>query len=81
MWIRLWYLFVAFREVAPAEVARQVSRICSWCCRLPAGRYRAVISEVVNHGDPAKILREVLKLENEIIQRGEALLAKIGGSE
>ncbi len=44
---------------------------------LAAGRYRAVTSEAVNHDAPADILREVIKLENEIIQRGEELLARI----
>jgi type I restriction enzyme M protein len=45
---------------------------------LAAGRYRAVSSEVVNHDAPADILREVLGLENEIVRRSGALLAKIG---
>ena len=48
---------------------------------LAAGRYRAVTSEAVNHDAPADILREVIKLENEIVQRSEALLEKIGGSK
>ncbi|MGC9258688.1 MAG: N-6 DNA methylase [Phycisphaerae bacterium] len=48
---------------------------------LAAGRYRAVTSEAVNHDAPSDILREVIKLEGEIVRRGEALLAKGGGSE
>ena len=44
---------------------------------LAAGRYRPVTTEVVNHDAPAKILSDVLKLENEIIRRGNALLAQI----
>ena len=47
---------------------------------LAAGRYRAVTAEAVDHDAPADILREVLKLENKIVRRGEALLAKLGGS-
>ncbi len=45
---------------------------------LAAGRYRSVTAEAVNHDAPADILREVLKLESEIVKRGAALLAKIG---
>lgn len=45
---------------------------------LAAGRYRIVNAETVNHDAPADILREVLKVENEIIRRGDALLAQIG---
>ena len=36
-------------------------------------------AEVVNHDKPAEILGDVLKLENEIIKRGNALLAHISG--
>jgi type I restriction enzyme M protein len=44
---------------------------------LAAGRYKPVTTEAVKHDAPAEILGEVLKLENEIIQRGNALLAQI----
>lgn len=45
---------------------------------LAAGRYRAVTADAVDHDAPADILREVLKLESEIVRGGEALLAKLG---
>ena len=48
---------------------------------LAAGRYRAVAADAVDHDAPADILREVLKLESEIIRRGEELLAKIAESK
>jgi type I restriction enzyme M protein len=48
---------------------------------LATGRYKPTTSEVVNHEAPAEILRDVLKLENEIIQHGNALLAEIGGKK
>jgi hypothetical protein len=35
----------------------------------------------VNHDAPADILGDVLKLENEIIRRGNTLLAQIGGKK
>ena len=48
---------------------------------LAAGRYKTVTTDAVNHDAPADILREILKVENEIIQRGDALLAKISGKK
>ncbi len=48
---------------------------------LAAGRYKTVIADATNHDAPADILREVLKAEKEIIQRGELLLAKISGKK
>jgi type I restriction enzyme M protein len=44
---------------------------------LAAGRYRPVVAEAVHHDAPAEILSDVLRLENEIIRRGKALLAEI----
>lgn len=41
---------------------------------LAAGRYKQVIADAVNHDMPAEILSEVLRLENEIVSRGNALL-------
>ena len=48
---------------------------------LAAGRYKTVTVETANHDVPADILRDVLKVENEIIQRGDALLAIISGKK
>ena len=48
---------------------------------LAAGRYKAVTTEVVNHDAPTDILRNILKVENEIIQRGDALLANMCGKK
>jgi type I restriction enzyme M protein len=48
---------------------------------LAAGRYKTLTTEVVNHDAPADILRDVLKVENEIIQRGDVLLTKISGKK
>jgi type I restriction enzyme M protein len=46
---------------------------------LATGRYKPVTTEAVNHDAPTDILRDILKVENEIIRRGDALLAKISG--
>lgn len=48
---------------------------------LAAGRYRPKTTESVNHDAPAEILDDVLKLEDEIMQRGHALLGQIGGKK
>lgn len=48
---------------------------------LAAGRYKSVTACAVNHDAPADILRELLKVENEITQRGDALLTKISGKK
>ncbi|MBI3615355.1 MAG: N-6 DNA methylase [Candidatus Omnitrophica bacterium] len=48
---------------------------------LASGRYKPVITEAVNHDLPAKILCDVLKLENEIIKRGNALLGRFEGKK
>jgi len=45
---------------------------------LAAGRYKTVTTEAVNHDAPEQILADVLKLESEIIRRGNLLLAQIG---
>jgi type I restriction enzyme M protein len=44
---------------------------------LAAGRYKPVTTTAVNHDAPAEILGDVLKLENEIIQRGNSLLISL----
>jgi len=48
---------------------------------LAAGRYKPLTSETVNHDAPTNILLDILKLENEIIRRSDALLAKIRGKK
>jgi type I restriction enzyme M protein len=48
---------------------------------LAAGRYKTVTTEAVNHDSPKAILGDVLKLENEIVQRGNVLLAQMGAKK
>ncbi len=48
---------------------------------LAAGRYKPVTIQAVSHDAPADILQDVLKLENEIIRRGDALFAKLPGKK
>lgn len=48
---------------------------------LATGRYKPVTTEAVSHDDAAEILGDVLKLEHEIVKRGNALLTQITGKK
>jgi type I restriction enzyme M protein len=48
---------------------------------LAAGRYKSVTTKAVNHDAPADIIRDILKVETEIIRRSDALLTKISGKK
>ncbi len=69
------------REEGPNSyrVAIEAIRKNDWS--LAAGRYKRVTTETVDYDAPAKILRDVLNLENEIIRRGNALLTQVGGEK
>jgi type I restriction enzyme M protein len=69
------------REEGPNSYRVPLEKIKENDWSLAAGRYKAVTTEVVNHDAPADILRDVLKIENEIIRRGDSLLAKISGKK
>jgi type I restriction enzyme M protein len=58
-----------------------IETICGNDWSLAAGRYKAVTAEAVNHDAPADILREILKVENKITERGRSLLDKITGTK
>lgn len=65
------------REEGPNSYRVPIQKIRENDWSLAAGRYKSVTGEAANHDSPQEILSEVLKLENEIIQRGNALLADI----
>jgi len=69
------------REEGPNSYCVPIEKIREYDWSLAAGRYKTVIAEAVNHDTPAEILSDVLKLENEIIRRGNALLAQLGREE
>ena len=62
------------REEGPNSYRVSIEKIREHGWSLAAGRYKPVTTEVANHDAPAEILGDVLKLENEIIKRGNALL-------
>jgi type I restriction enzyme M protein len=67
------------REEGPNSYRVPIEKIKENDWSLAAGRYKPVTTEAINHDAPAKILHDVLKLENEIVLRGNALAEAIGG--
>jgi type I restriction enzyme M protein len=65
------------REEGPNSYRVPIAKIKENDWSLAAGRYKPVTTETVKHEAPAKILRDVVKIEHEIIKRGDALLAQL----
>jgi len=66
------------REEGPNSYHVPIEKILENDWSLAAGRYKSVTTEAVNHDSPVDILGDVLKLENEVILRGNALVKKLG---
>jgi hypothetical protein len=64
------------REEGPNSYRVPIEKIKENDWSLAAGRYKNVSIAAVNHDTPAEILGDVLKQENEIVRRGNALLAQ-----
>jgi type I restriction enzyme M protein len=69
------------REEGPKSYCVEIEKIRENDWSLAAGRYRPASAEVVSHSAPADILGDVLKVESEIIRRGNTLLAKLSGAK
>jgi type I restriction enzyme M protein len=69
------------RDEGPNSYRVPIEKIQQNDWSLAAGRYKPVTIEAVSHDAPMAILREVLKLESEIIRRGNSLLAQLGGKQ
>jgi type I restriction enzyme M protein len=69
------------REISERSWIATADQIRAADFNLTAGRYKPVTTETVNHDAPAEILGDVLKLENEITRRGNALLAQMRGKK
>ena len=69
------------REEGANSYRVPIEKIKSNDWSLAAGRYRVVATEAVNHDTPTEILGDILKLENKIIQLGDALLKDIKGKK
>lgn len=65
------------REESSKSYRVPIETICENDWSLAVGRYKPMITETINHDAPAQILGDVLKLESEIIRRGQALLKKL----
>lgn len=66
------------REEGPNSYRVPIEKIKENDWSLAVGRYKPVTTELVKHDLPAEILGDVLKIENEIVRCGNALLTKIG---
>jgi type I restriction enzyme M protein len=67
------------RDKSPNSYCVPIEKIKGNDWSLAAGRYKPVMVEADNHDVPFDILHDVLEVEKEIIQRVDALLAKING--
>jgi len=65
------------REEGPNSYRVTIKKIQENDWSLAAGRYKPVSTDAVHHDAPDEILLEVLRLENQIIQRGDVLLGLI----
>ena len=65
------------REEGPNSYRVPVERIKENDWSLAAGRYKPVIVEAANHDAPVEILGDIFKLEREIMQRSDGLLAQL----
>ncbi len=66
------------REEGPNSYRAPIEKIKENGWSLASGRYKPVTVSTVQHDSPSEILGEVLKIESEIVKRGNALLAQIG---
>ena len=66
------------REEGPNSYCVPIEKIRENDWSLSAGRYRQALSGTTKHDPPAEILRELIRIEQEIVERGNALLAQIG---
>jgi type I restriction enzyme M protein len=64
-------------EEGPNSYRVPIEKIKEFDWSLAAGRYKQVTAEAVNHDAPEEILRDILKVENEIVRRSTALLAQL----
>ena len=69
------------RDEGPNSYRVPIEKIRENEWSLAVGRYKPVTTEAVNHDPPVRILGDVLKLEDEIIRRGNTLLTQITGQE
>jgi type I restriction enzyme M protein len=69
------------RDEGPNSYRVPIEKIRENDWSLAAGRYKSVATEATNHDSPKEILGDVLKLENEIIRRGNTLLTQLSGKK
>src|SRR6202048_2451846 len=62
------------REEGPNSYRVPIEKIREYDWSLAASRYKPATTAFVNHDSPSAILKDVLKVENEIVRRGKTLL-------
>lgn len=65
------------REEGPNSYRVTIDKIEANDWSLAAGRYKPMTAEFVPHDNPAKILADVLQMENEIVLRVNSLISEI----
>lgn len=70
----------AKREEGPNSYCVPIEKIQGNEWSLAVGRYKVLTTEAMAHDAPSEILDDVMKLENEIVKRGNLLRAQIGGT-
>jgi len=66
------------REEGPNSYRVPIEKIRDNAWSLAAGPYKPVRTETAHHDAPDAILRDVLRLENDIVTRANALFAQVG---
>ena len=66
------------REEGPNSYRVPIAKIKENDWSLAAGRYKPVTTETVDHDAPTDILRDVLSIEDKIVNRVKSLAARIG---
>jgi type I restriction enzyme M protein len=65
------------RDEGPNSYRVPIEKVKENDWSLASGRYKPVTTEAANHDAPAEILSDVLNLENQIIERANALISRI----
>ena len=71
----------AHSDEGPKSYRVPIEKIKGSDWSLASSRYKRVATNTVAHDTPTEILGDVLKLEQEIIKRGDTLLARFGKNQ
>jgi type I restriction enzyme M protein len=69
------------REEGSNSYRVEIEKIKESGWSLAAGRYKPVTEQVASHDAPMKILNDIIKFENEIVRRADALLSQLNNKQ